>query len=128
MNAFYLATVELGVSTNVTTFTLSDFGRTLQPAGAGAAAGSDHAWGNHHFVMGGSVIGNRLYGSYPTLALGGPNDTDGGSNPRGRWIPTTSVEQFASTLASWYGLSTSDLPAVFPLINRFASSNLGFMM
>jgi uncharacterized protein (DUF1501 family) len=128
MNAFYLATVELGVSSNVTTFTLSDFGRTLQPAGAGAAAGSDHAWGNHHFVMGGSVIGNRLYGSYPTLALGGPNDTDGGSNPRGRWIPTTSVEQFASTLASWYGLSTSDLPAVFPLIDRFATSNLGFMM
>jgi uncharacterized protein (DUF1501 family) len=128
MNSFYLATVELGVSNNVTTFTLSDFGRTLQPAGAGAAAGSDHAWGNHHFVMGGSVIGNRLYGSYPTLALGGPNDTDGGSNPRGRWIPTTSVEQFASTLASWYGLSSSDLPAVFPLINRFATSNLGFMM
>jgi hypothetical protein len=61
------------------------------------------------------------------LALGGPDDTDGGSNPRGRWIPTTSVEQYAATLALWYGLSTADLPAVFPLIDRFATSNLGFL-
>jgi uncharacterized protein (DUF1501 family) len=128
MNAFYLATVELGVASNVTTFTLSDFGRTLQPAGSGAAAGSDHAWGNHHFVMGDAVLGRTLYGTYPTLQLGGPNDTDGGSSPRGRWIPTTSVEQYAATLASWYGLSSADLPAVFPLIGRFATPNLGFMM
>lgn len=127
MNAFYLATVELGLSNNITTFTLSDFGRTMQPAGSGAAVGSDHAWGNHHLVMGGSVMGNRLYGTYPTLRLGGPDDTDGGSSPRGRWIPTTSVEQYAATLALWYGLSTSDLEAVFPLINRFASPNLGFI-
>jgi uncharacterized protein (DUF1501 family) len=77
--------------------------------------------------MGGSVIGGRLYGAYPTLALGGPNDTDGGSNPRGRWIPTTSVEQYAATLATWYGLAQVDLPAVFPLIGRFASPTLPFM-
>ena len=128
MNAFYNATVELGVQNNVTTFTLSDFGRTLQPAGSGNAVGSDHAWGNHHLIMGGAVIGNRIYGTYPTLALGGPDDTDGGTNPRGRWIPTTSVEQYAATLATWYGLSTSDLPAVFPLISRFATPNLGFMV
>lgn len=129
MNAFYLATIELGVSNDVTTFTLSDFGRTLQPSGTGATAvGSDHAWGNHYLVMGGSVIGNRLFGAYPTLRLGGPDDADGGSSPRGRWIPTTSVEQYAATLATWYGLSTADLTAVFPLINRFASPNLGFMM
>lgn len=127
MGAFYNATVELGLQNNVTSFTLSDFGRTLQPAGAGAQAGSDHAWGNHHLIMGGSVLGSRIYGTYPTLALGGPDDTDGGSSPRGRWIPTTSVEQYAATLATWYGLSTSDLPAVFPLISRFPNSNLGFI-
>ncbi|MET0649669.1 MAG: DUF1501 domain-containing protein [Pyrinomonadaceae bacterium] len=128
MNAFYNATVELGVQNNVTSFTLSDFGRTFQPAGSGNAVGSDHAWGNHHLIMGGAVNGNRIYGAYPTLALGGPDDTDGGANPRGRWIPTTSVEQYAATLATWYGLSTSDLPAVFPLIGRFPSPNLNFMM
>lgn len=128
MNAFYSATVELGVQNNVTAFTLSDFSRTLQPSGSGAAVGSDHAWGNNHLIMGGAVLGNRIYGTYPTLQLGGPNDTDGGSSPRGRWIPTTSVEQFAATLATWYGLSTSDLSAVFPLIGRFPSPNLGFLM
>ena len=127
MSAFFNATVELGVQNNVTSFTLSDFGRTLQPAGSGAQAGSDHAWGNHHLIMGGSVLGNRIYGTYPTLALGGPDDTDGGTGPRGRWIPTTSVEQYAATLATWYGLSTSDLPAVFPLISRFPNANLGFV-
>lgn len=129
MNAFYNATVELGLQDSITTFTLSDFGRTLQPAGTGAAiVGSDHAWGNHHLIMGGAVRGNRLFGTYPTLQLGGPDDTDGGSSPRGRWIPTTSVEQFAATLATWYGLSSSDLTAVFPLINRFPTPDLGFMM
>jgi uncharacterized protein (DUF1501 family) len=127
MNAFYLATVELGVQNSVTTFTLSDFSRTLQPAGSGAAVGSDHAWGNHHLIMGGSVLGNRLYGTYPTLQMGGPDDTDGGSSPRGRWIPTTSVEQYAATLATWYGLSSADLTAVFPLIDRFSTPNLGFI-
>jgi uncharacterized protein (DUF1501 family) len=128
MRAFYDATVELGVTNNVTTFTLSDFSRTLQPAGSGAQAGSDHAWGNHHFIMGGSVIGGRFYGTYPTLALGGPDDTDSGSNPRGRWIPTTSVEQYAATLATWYGLPQVDLSAVFPLIGRFATPTLPFLV
>jgi len=128
INAFYAATVELGIQDKVTTFTMSDFGRTLQPAGTGVnAVGTDHAWGNHQLIVGGSVLGHTLYGTYPTLALGGPDDTDGGSNPRGRWIPTTSVEQYAATLALWYGLSTADLTAVFPLIGRFASSNLGFL-
>lgn len=128
INAFYLATQELGVQDKVTTFTMSDFGRTLQPAGTGATTvGTDHAWGNHQLIVGGSVLGHTLYGTYPTLRLGGPDDTDGGSNPRGRWIPTTSVEQYAATLATWYGLSTTDLPAVFPLIDRFPTANLGFM-
>jgi uncharacterized protein (DUF1501 family) len=128
INAFYLATVELGVQDKVTTFTMSDFGRTFQPAGTGVGqVGTDHAWGNHQLIVGGSVLGHTLYGTYPTLALGGPDDTDGGSNPRGRWIPTTSVEQYAATLATWYGLSSADLSAVFPLIGRFATPDLGFL-
>jgi uncharacterized protein (DUF1501 family) len=128
INAFYAATVELGIQDKVTTFTMSDFGRTFQPAGTGVnAVGTDHAWGNHHLIVGGAVLGHTLYGTYPILRLGGPDDTDGGTNPRGRWIPTTSVEQYAATLATWYGLSTADLPAVFPLINRFSTANLGFL-
>ncbi len=131
VKAFYDATVELGLERQVTTFTLSDFGRTLQPAGAGAVVGSDHAWGNHHFVVGGAVRGGDFYGMpgpngtvFPVLQLSGPSDTDN----RGRWIPTASVEQYAATLASWYGVARSDLPIVFPNIGRFATSDLGFMM
>ncbi len=129
LKGFYDTLVDLGatlgsdVTREVTTYTLSDFGRTLQPSGSGAAVGSDHGWGNHHFVMGGAVRGGDFYGTYPTLALGGPDDADN----RGRWIPTTSVEQYAATLATWYGLPASDLPAVFPLIGRFSTPNLGFM-
>lgn len=126
--AFYKATEELGIQDNVVTFTMSDFGRTLQPAGTGVnQVGTDHAWGNHQLIVGGSVLGHTFYGNYPTLRLGGPDDTDGGTGPRGRWIPTTSVEQYAATLALWYGLSSADLPAVFPLIGRFSTPNLGFM-
>jgi uncharacterized protein (DUF1501 family) len=128
ISAFYAATVELGVQDKVVTFTMSDFGRTLQPAGSGVnTVGTDHAWGNHQLIVGGQVLGHTLYGTYPLLRLGGPDDTDGGSNPRGRWIPTTSVEQYAATLATWYGLATADLPAVFPLIGRFSTANLGFL-
>ncbi len=128
INAFFSATVELGLQDKITLFTMADFGRTLQPSGTGLAqVGSDHGWGNHQLIVGGAVQGGTLYGTYPTLALGGPNDTDGGTSPRGRWIPTTSVEQYAATLATWYGLSSSDLTAVFPLIGRFASPNLGFL-
>ncbi|MCA1578724.1 MAG: DUF1501 domain-containing protein [Acidobacteria bacterium] len=128
ISAFYAATVELGMQDKVTAFTMSDFGRTFQPAGSGlTTVGTDHAWGNHQLIVGGSVLGRTLYGAYPVLRLGGPDDTDGGSNPRGRWIPTSSVEQYAGTLATWYGLSTADLTAVFPLIGRFPSANLGFL-
>ena len=131
VRAFYDATVELGVAQQVTTFTLSDFGRTFDPAGSGAVVGSDHAWGNHHFVVGGAVRGGDFYGEigpggtvFPVLQLGGPSDTDS----RGRWIPTASVEQYAATLASWYGVAAADLPLVFPNIGRFVSTNLGFML
>ena len=127
INSFYAAMVELGVQDKVTLFTMSDFGRTLQSSGSGAGVGSDHAWGNHHFIVGGAVMGGTIYGTYPTLALGGPSDTDNpGSSARGRWIPTTSVESYAATLATWYGVSTVDLPAVFPLIGNFPA-NLGFL-
>jgi uncharacterized protein (DUF1501 family) len=111
------------VTQEVTLFTLSDFGRTLQPSGSGSGVGTDHGWGNHHLVMGGAVKGGDFYGAFPTLALGGPDDTD----QRGRWIPTTSVDQYAATLAAWYGLSASDAPAVFPLLGNFSPSNLGFL-
>lgn len=128
INAFYNATIELGLQDKVTLFTMSDFSRTLQPSGTGAAqVGSDHAWGNNQLIVGGAVLGHTLYGTYPNLTPGGPDDTDGGSSPRGRWIPTTSIEQYAATLATWYGLSSADLSAVFPLISHFSTSNLGFL-
>jgi uncharacterized protein (DUF1501 family) len=131
MKAFYDEMVAQALESKVTAFTLSDFGRTLQPSGSGATVGTDHGWGTHMFVMGGAVDGGDFYGVpgpngtvYPTLTLGGPNDTD----TRGRWIPTTSVEQYGATLASWYGLTAPDLPYVFPLLGNFTSSNLGFML
>ncbi len=138
MRSFYDEMITQGVSNDVTTFTLSDFGRTMNPAGSGAGVGSDHGWGNHMFVMGGSVSGGDFYGSlrpdgtgnyFPTLVLGGPDDTDGGSSPRGRWIPTTSVDQYAATLARWYGLSPADELAVFPNLGAFPGSHsqLGFL-
>ena len=128
LKAFYDETVAQGVAQQVTTFTISDFGRTFQPAGSGAAAvGSDHAWGNHAFILGGAVKGGDFYGAFPTLALGGPDDTDSGSNPRGRWIPTTSLDQYAATLASWFGLTSAQVSTVFPSIGKFATSNLGFL-
>ncbi|HSS20938.1 MAG TPA: DUF1501 domain-containing protein [Pyrinomonadaceae bacterium] len=124
LKAFYDATINLGVADQVTTFTLSDFGRTFEPSGTGAGVGSDHAWGNHHLILGDAVHGGDFYGNYPTLAVGGPDDAD----DRGRWIPTTSNDQYAATLALWFGLAPADLPAVFPFIGRFATPNLGFML
>ncbi len=112
------------MSQQVTTFTLSDFARTFVPNGN---TGTDHAWGGHHFVMGGSVKGGDFYGRYPVLAPNGPDDTDSGSGARGRWIPTTSVDQYAATLASWYGLGAADMAAVFPNLGRFETTNLGFV-
>jgi len=128
MAAFYQCTsVELGVGSQVTTFTESDFSRTFKTGGQGTATGTDHAWGSHQFVMGDAVVGGDFYGTYPTLALAGPNDTDDGSGARGRWIPTTSVDQYAATLATWFGVPASNLATVIPNIGNFAGSNLGFM-
>jgi uncharacterized protein (DUF1501 family) len=118
--AFYAATVELNVASEVTTFTMSDFSRTFQP---NSNNGSDHAWGAHHIVIGGAVKGGQIYGTYPTLALGGPDDS--GSN--GRWVPSTASSQYAATLAQWFGVPVADLPTVLPSIDNFATNNLGFV-
>jgi uncharacterized protein (DUF1501 family) len=120
LKAFYDATVALGVGSQVTTFTLSDFGRTLQPASGG---GTDHAWGSHHFIIGDAVKGGTLYGQYPQLVLGGPSDAE----KEGRWIPTTAVDQYGATLARWFGVAPAQLQAVFPNLSKFAASDLGFL-
>ncbi len=119
MNALYKATVQLGVSSNVTQFTASDFGRTLP---GNTASGADHGWGSHHLVLGGGVAGQKIYGTFPTLAVNGPDDTS-----TGRWIPTIAVDQYSSTLAKWFGVSPTNLSTVFPYIGRFATADLGFM-
>jgi uncharacterized protein (DUF1501 family) len=118
--AFYQATVELGVQNDVTSFTMSDFSRTFQP---NSNTGSDHAWGSHHIVMGGAVKGGKMYGTFPTLALAGPDDS--GSN--GRWVPSTGSVQYAATLAQWFGVTTAQLSTIFPNIGSFASNDLGFV-
>ena len=125
INAFYSATVNLGVADQVTTFTLSDFGRTMKAN----SAGTDHGWGAHHFIVGGngtatgSVAGNNLFGLYPNLAMAGPDDSGG----QGRWIPTTAMDQFGATLSKWFGASPVDIAQIFPNIGRFATADMGFM-
>jgi uncharacterized protein (DUF1501 family) len=137
MRSFYDEMITQGVGNDVTTFTMSDFGRTLNPAGTGTGVGTDHGWGNHMFVMGGAVNGGDFYGSlrpdgkgsyFPTLTLGGPDDTET-NGARGRWIPTTSVDQYAVTLARWFGLSPADELSVFPNLAAFPGtySQLGFL-
>lgn len=116
---FYNAIESLGLQNNVTTFTASDFGRTLASNGDG----SDHGWGSHHLIMGGAVNAGKLYGTWPTLAMNGPDDSFGG----GRLIPSTSVEQYMATLATWFGVSNSNLATVFPHLRYFNQTNLGFV-
>lgn len=120
VKAFEDSMEALGVGNKVTLFTLSDFGRALKPA---SNAGTDHGWGNYAFVAGGAVRGGDFYGTVPTIALNGPDDL----GDAGRWIPTTSIEQYGATLARWYGIAESDLPYVFPNIGAFANTNMGFM-
>ncbi len=118
MLAFQRAMEQLGLSRNVTSFTASDFGRTFPANGDG----SDHGWGSHHLILGGAVNGQRTYGNFPTLAVNGPDDTS-----TGRWIPTTAIDQYFATIASWFGVDPGNIPTVFPNLGRFASPNLGFV-
>lgn len=120
IGAFQAALGELGVEQNVITFTESEFGRT---GNASATNGSDHAWGSHQFVIGGPVKGGQAYGTYPTLQLQGPDDV----SSRGVWLPTMSLDQYAATMASWFGVPDASLPTVFPNLPNFATQKLGFI-
>ena len=119
LSAFHQATVDLGVASQVTTFTASDFGRTMT-----ADDGSDHGWGSMHFMLGGAVRGGRYYGTAPAVANNGPDDVG-----QGRLLPSTSVDQYAATLGKWFGISDSDLLTVMPNLGNYAVSqrNLGFV-
>jgi len=116
--AFHAATVELGVAAGVTTFTQSDFGRSLTSNGNG----SDHAWGGVQLVIGDSVRGREIYGQYPVLQIGGVHDIGGG-----RLIPTSSSDQYVATLAKWFGVDDARIAAIAPAIGNFGLRNLGFM-
>jgi len=119
LTAFYNATVELGVANQVTTFTASDFGRTLASNGDG----SDHGWGSHHFVLGGAVKGAAFYGAPPPLSVGNSSAAeDQWHVGQGRLLPSTSVDQYAATLAKWFGVADSELPGVLPNITRFGTA------
>jgi uncharacterized protein (DUF1501 family) len=116
--AFHAATVELGVASSVTTFTQSDFGRSLTSNGDG----SDHAWGGVQFVVGGAVKGGSFYGDYPVLQMGGERDVGGG-----RLIPAVSSDQYVATLAKWFGVQQPQLATIAPSIGNFAEKDLGFL-
>jgi uncharacterized protein (DUF1501 family) len=120
MSAFYSATAEMGVERQVVTFTESEFGRTLQPS---SGAGSDHAWGSHHMVMGAAIKAADVYGTFPTLALQGPEDVTG----RGVWLPSISLEQYGATFASWFGVGDDALTKVFPNLENFTPRKLEFL-
>ena len=118
MFAFQRAMEQLGLSNRVTAFTASDFSRTFPSNGQG----SDHGWGSHHLIFGGAVRGGQTYGTLPTLVVNGPDDTG-----TGRWIPTIAIDQYFSTLATWFGIDSSHLATVFPNVGRFSTANLGFV-
>jgi hypothetical protein len=117
MSSFYKATVELGVSQQVTSFTASDFGRTL----LSNSDGSDHGWGSMHFVVGGAVKGQKYVGTPPVIANSGPDDVG-----QGRLLPTLSVDQVAATLATWFGVSALDQLSILPNLKNFSQKDLGF--
>jgi uncharacterized protein (DUF1501 family) len=120
LTAFDGAMAAIGAGSSVTSFTLSDFSRTFSPNTGG---GSDHAWGSHHLVIGGAVHGGQIYGTMPTLTPGGPDD----AGTEGRWIPTIAVDQYAATLAAWFGADASALATVLPNLAAFSPSTLNFV-
>ncbi|HOF52858.1 MAG TPA: DUF1501 domain-containing protein, partial [Rhodoferax sp.] len=134
MTAFYNATDEMGIANQVTTFTASDFGRTLASNGDG----SDHGWGSHHFVVGGAVKGKAFYGSPPPVSISDTKDSGGNYLPENQWhvgqgrlLPTTSVDQYAATMAKWFGVNPgAEMATVLPNIGNFGGAypvDLGFM-
>lgn len=118
ISALQQALTELSLSDQVTTFTLSDFGRTLTSNGDG----TDHAWGGHQIICGGAVKGGKIYGRLPSLALDSEDDIG-----EGRIIPTTSIDQYGATLASWFGLPAADFASTFPNLQNFDEVDLGFI-
>jgi len=120
LTAFHGAMSDIGAGTSVTSFTLSDFSRNFLPNTGG---GTDHAWGSHPLVVGDAVHGGVIYGTMPTLELSGPDD----ASDLGRWIPTIAVDQFAATLAAWFGADANALAAVLPNLSAFSPGTLGFI-
>jgi uncharacterized protein (DUF1501 family) len=120
LTAFHGAMADIGAGASVTSFTLSDFSRNFLPNTGG---GTDHAWGSHPLVIGDAVHGGVIYGTMPTLTLSGPDD----ASDLGRWIPTIAVDQFAATLAAWFGADATSLAAVLPNLSAFSPSTLGFI-
>jgi uncharacterized protein (DUF1501 family) len=117
--AFHAAMAAIGMGNAVTTFTQSDFGRTFAP---NRSLGTDHGWGGHQLVIGGAVKGGATYGHFPELQLGGPDDVGVAiEDQQGRWLPTTSVDQYAGTLLRWLGLSDSLLTQVLPNLEPAAA-------
>jgi hypothetical protein len=122
IDAFNQSLIGYGVNDQVITFSMSEFSRTLQSVGGN---GSDHAWGGHHFVMGGPIQGGQVYGTFPSLTLGGPDDMD--PNKEGRFVPTTSIDQVGATLMSWMGVTSNQLNQVFPNLKNFSSPTIKFV-
>jgi uncharacterized protein (DUF1501 family) len=120
VGAFQSALAELGLTDEVLTFTTSDFNRSLLENSGG---GTDHAWGGHQLIFGGPVKSADLYGTFPDLTINGPDDFLG----TGCWIPTTSVDQYGATLASWMGVPDSALSSIFPNLPNFPNQKLGFV-
>jgi uncharacterized protein (DUF1501 family) len=125
LGCFNTAMKNLGLGDAVTAFTQSDFGRTFVP---NTTAGTDHGWGSHHLVVGGAVKGGASYGLYPDLAVGGQNDI--GTEHwelHGRWLPSTSVDQYAGTLLSWFGADDTQLRQILPNLAYYGTMKLGFV-
>jgi uncharacterized protein (DUF1501 family) len=118
LGEFRDALFQKGLLDKVTTFTISDFARTLTSNGNG----SDHAWGGNNMIMGGAVRGRNIFGNYPSLRL---EDNPYNLNSRGRFLPTTSVDEFYAELALWYGVSPNDLNYVLPNLCNFYSPGCG---